>query len=71
MVLEETNNLLCRDFWVEEIADALFQIGPLKASGTDGFPVKFFSEKMEYCEGRHYSGCQEVFANWQDAGRDE
>jgi hypothetical protein len=45
MVLEETNNLLCRDFWDEEIADALFQIGPLKASGTDGFPVKFFSEK--------------------------
>jgi hypothetical protein len=44
MVLEETNNLLCMDFSDEEIADALFQIGPLKALGTDGFPVKFFQK---------------------------
>jgi hypothetical protein len=71
MVLEETNNLLCMDFSDEEIADALFQIGPLKALGTDGFPVKFFQKKLEYCEGRHYSGYQKVFPNWQDAGRDE
>jgi hypothetical protein len=32
----------CRDFSDEEIADALFQMSPLKAPGPDGFPVHFF-----------------------------
>jgi hypothetical protein len=37
----ETNDNLIRDFSEKEIADALFQIGPLKAPGTDGFPARF------------------------------
>lgn len=31
-----------REFTHEEIGDALFQIGPLKAPGPDGFPACFF-----------------------------
>ena len=41
VVTEETNESLCRQF-SEEISDALFQIGPLKAPGPDGFPGRFF-----------------------------
>jgi ribonuclease HI len=38
----EINANLCRDFSDEEIGDALFQIGPLKAPGPDGMPGRFF-----------------------------
>jgi hypothetical protein len=32
---------LCSPFTEKEISDALFQIGPLKAHGPDGFPAHF------------------------------
>jgi hypothetical protein len=35
----EMNDDMCKDFTDEEIGDALFQIGPLKAPGVDGFPA--------------------------------
>jgi hypothetical protein len=41
-VTTEMNENLMRDFTDKEIADALFQIGPLKAPGPDGFPGCFF-----------------------------
>jgi hypothetical protein len=41
-VTSEMNADLCKDFTAEEISDALFQIGPLKAPGTDGFPARFY-----------------------------
>jgi len=41
-VSEDMNEQLCREFTDEEIGDALFQIGPLKAPGPDGFPARFF-----------------------------
>lgn len=41
-VTAEMNDLFCADFKDEEIAQALFQIGPLKAPGPDGFPARFY-----------------------------
>jgi hypothetical protein len=41
-VSPEMNIDLCKDFTDEEIGDALFQIGPLKAPGVDGFPAWFY-----------------------------
>lgn len=41
-ITEGMNQDLCKDFTEEEISDALFQIGPLKAPGPDGFPARFF-----------------------------
>ncbi|XP_073362888.1 uncharacterized protein [Aegilops tauschii subsp. strangulata] len=42
MVTEEDNAELCAAFSDKEIANAMFQIGPLKAPGPDGFPARFF-----------------------------
>jgi hypothetical protein len=42
-VTNDLNSELCKPFSPEEIADALFQIGPLKAPGPDGLPARFFS----------------------------
>ena len=36
------NDILCAPFTHEEINFALFQIGPTKAPGPDGFPACFF-----------------------------
>ena len=36
------NDDLCRELTDQEISDALFQIGPLKAPGPDGLPARFF-----------------------------
>jgi hypothetical protein len=38
---------LCKEFTEEEISNALFQIGPLKAPGPDGFPARFFQWNWE------------------------
>jgi hypothetical protein len=39
---DQMNTKLCECFSEKEISDALFQIGPLKAPGPDGFPAHFF-----------------------------
>jgi hypothetical protein len=36
------NEDLMKEFTEKEISDGLFQIGPLKAPGPDGFPARFF-----------------------------
>jgi hypothetical protein len=41
-VTPEVNESLTKEFSDLEIADALFQIGPLKAPGPDGFHARFF-----------------------------
>jgi hypothetical protein len=40
-ITDDMNNNLCAPFSEKEISDALFQIGPLKAPGPDGFPARF------------------------------
>ena len=41
-VTTRANADLCKEYSDEEIGDALFQIGPLKVPGPDGFPGRFF-----------------------------
>ena len=41
-VSEDMNGALGKEFSDKEISDALFEIGPLKAPGTDGFPARFY-----------------------------
>jgi hypothetical protein len=36
------NERLCKDYSDDEIGNALFQIGPLKAPSKDCFPARFF-----------------------------
>jgi hypothetical protein len=40
-ITPDMNDKICMDFSDKEISDALFQIGPLKAPGPDGFPARF------------------------------
>ena len=40
-VTDDMNVNLCAPFSEKEVSDALFQIGPLKAPGPDGFPARF------------------------------
>lgn len=47
MISEEMNTRLCREFTDEEISNALFQMGLLKAPGPDGFPTRFFQRQWE------------------------
>ena len=44
LITDDDNAKLCAPFSDEEIADALFQIGPLKAPGPDGFTGLFFKK---------------------------
>lgn len=36
------NDSLCKPYTDEEISNAMFPIGPLKAPGCDGFPARFY-----------------------------
>jgi hypothetical protein len=36
------NELLCAEFSDDEISNAMFQIGPIKAPRADGFPTRFY-----------------------------
>nr|AAP53832.1 hypothetical protein LOC_Os10g28850 [Oryza sativa Japonica Group] len=46
-VTEEMNDSLCAEFSEEEISHAMFQVGPLKAPGPDGFPARFYKRNWE------------------------
>jgi hypothetical protein len=41
-VTDDMNHELCKEFSEKEIADAMFQMGPMKAAGPDGFPARFY-----------------------------
>jgi hypothetical protein len=61
-ITEEMNESLCKEFSGEEILDALFQIGPLKAPGPDGFPTWFFQRHWDIMKQYVTRGMQDFFA---------
>jgi hypothetical protein len=62
-ISEEANVSLCREFSEDEISNALFQIGPLKALGPDGFPTRFFQRNWEVMKEDAIRGVQEFFTS--------
>jgi hypothetical protein len=62
-ITPEMNGLLCREFTKEEISDALFQIGPLKALGPDDFPARFFQRNWDTVKTDVVKGVQNFFAS--------
>ena len=47
MITDDDNDKLYAEFTDQEISDALFQIGPLKAPAPYGFPTRFFQRNWE------------------------
>jgi len=60
-ITDDMNEALCRSFSVEEISDALFQMGPLKAPGLDGFPARFYPRHWEALKNDVVAAVQKIF----------
>jgi hypothetical protein len=56
------NDNLCKDFSDEEISDALFQIGPLKAPGVDGFHARFYQRNWSTTKAEVINAVKLFFA---------
>lgn len=61
VISAENNAKLCSDFSDQEISDALFQIGPLKAPGPDGFPARFFQRNWDSLKENIIKAVREFF----------
>ena len=61
LITDDDNAKLCAPFSDEEIADALFQIGPLKAPGPDGFPACFFQRNWSTLRDSVISSVKDFF----------
>uniref|UniRef100_A0A8I6X233 Reverse transcriptase domain-containing protein n=1 Tax=Hordeum vulgare subsp. vulgare TaxID=112509 RepID=A0A8I6X233_HORVV len=57
------NASLIKEFSEKEISDALFQIGPLKAPGPDGFPARFFQRNWDIMKKDVIEAIQGFFEN--------
>ena len=62
-VTPQANEDLCREYSDEEISDALFQIGPLKALGPDGLPARFFQRSWGLMKDDIIRAVKEFFAS--------
>ena len=61
LVNDDMNEELCKPFSEEEISDALFQIGHLKAPGPDGFPARFFQRNWGLIKQDIVKAVQQLF----------
>jgi hypothetical protein len=55
------NEALCKDFSDKEISVAMFQIGQLKAPGSDDFPAGFFQRHWDTLKGDVIRGVRKFF----------
>jgi hypothetical protein len=55
----DMNEHLCKAFTEQEISDVMFQMGPLKAPGPNGFPAMFYQRNWSVVK-------QDVIASIQD-----
>jgi hypothetical protein len=55
------NEELCSDFSGGQIGNAMFQMGPLKALGPDGFLARFFQCNWEMLRGDIIKGVISIF----------
>jgi hypothetical protein len=70
-ITEDINSALCKEFSNEEVSDALFQIGPLKAPGPDGMPGRFFQCNWALIKRRGDWFCQKLLQQWRHPGGTE
>jgi hypothetical protein len=57
----EMNEMLYKEFSEQEIGGVLFQMGPLKAPGLDGFPARFFQRNWELMKADVIRGVRHFF----------
>jgi hypothetical protein len=60
---DKMNNNLCAPFSDKDTSDALFQIGPLKAPGPDGFPTRFLQRNWDLLKVEVTLAVQKFFSD--------
>lgn len=58
------NARLLRDVGLEEIKEAVFQLGPWKKPGLDGLLAMFYKKILEYSGGKGIQSCSIFFCYW-------
>jgi hypothetical protein len=61
LISHEINETLCTEFSEDEISFAMFQIGPLKAPGRDGFPASFYQRHWGVLKNDIIAAVKEFF----------